>query len=66
MLNGCSNAKLSSDTILDILNSMYGKAGAQPLVLTDNIAKITEEIRNFATKQKLLSYKEVINIIICT
>lgn len=45
---------------------MYGKAGAQPLVLTDNIAKITEEIRNFATKQKLLSYKEVLKIVICS
>jgi len=66
VLRGSETQSLSLDVWFDILNALMlgeGESAAPPRRLRSgqNLGKVKEEIRNYATEQKMLTYQEVKN-----
>ncbi|XP_062538593.1 ectopic P granules protein 5 homolog isoform X2 [Armigeres subalbatus] len=60
-LTACSRKKIMPQVLLDLLNSMRRRVSCQPLTFGLGLVAIKEEFRSFATKQNILSYKDLID-----
>lgn len=62
VINGSSDQKLMPNVLMDLLKSIYKLAncnGLQNESQMQSTAKLKEDIINFATTQKLLSFKDI-------
>lgn len=60
-LAACSKKKVDQKVLLDLVNSMRRRVGCQPMAFGVGLVAIKEEFRAFATKQNILSYKDIID-----
>ncbi|XP_055529929.1 ectopic P granules protein 5 homolog [Wyeomyia smithii] len=56
-----SMKKIEPKILLDLVNSMRQRVGCQPMAFGLGLIAIKEEFRAFATKQNILSYKDIID-----
>jgi hypothetical protein len=56
-----SQNRILPAVLLDLLNSIYRKSGCQLLYFGMSNATLQEELRYFATNQKLFSFKEIVD-----
>lgn len=61
VLAACSLKKIMAQVLLELLNSMRRRVECQPLTFGLGLVSIKEDFRSFATKQKILSYKDLID-----
>ncbi|XP_065083326.1 ectopic P granules protein 5 homolog isoform X2 [Ochlerotatus camptorhynchus] len=60
-LAACSRKKIMPQVLLDLINSMRRRVGCQPMAFGMGLVAIKEDFRSFATKQSILSYKDLID-----
>lgn len=58
-MNGCSDQSLMACVLMDLLNSIYKMANCHELDEQISWPKAKDEIINFATTQKLMTFKEI-------
>ncbi|CRK89101.1 CLUMA_CG002515, isoform A, partial [Clunio marinus] len=59
VLNGFSAQRLKPNVLLDLLNGFYQRIGCSKLDPEMSIGRMKDEMRNFGSKQNILSYNDV-------
>ena len=59
VLRSCSDNKILPVVLLDLLNHIYNEANCSPLDTTMDLKQIKEHVFEFATNQRVFSYKEL-------
>ena len=59
VLTGFSHQRLKPNVLLNLLNAFYQRVGCSKLDPDMSIGRMKDEMRNFASKQNILMYKEV-------